>query len=72
MSIGAQVVLADVTIRDIAREALIWRHSKKSAERAARETISAVGEALEDEVIPRDSKVAKLVRARIAKLSSKG
>jgi serine/threonine-protein kinase HipA len=66
MAIGAQVMLADVTIGDVVREAGFWRHSKDRAEEAARTTVAAIVQALEEDVIPSDSAVAELVRNRAA------
>lgn len=64
MSIGAQVTLADVGLKDIVREARLWHHPADRAERAARETIAAVSAALDTEGIERRSGVRKLVAKR--------
>jgi len=64
MAIGGQVMLADVTIRDVVREAAIWHHPKDRADQVARETTEALIEALERNVVPPDSPVAGLVAAR--------
>jgi serine/threonine-protein kinase HipA len=70
MSIGAQVSLSDVTLKDIVREAKIWRHSEERAEATARRTIAAIQAALfDDEAIPRRSAVAKLVARRAKQLA---
>ena len=69
MSIGAQVVLADVTMSDIGREARAWRHPEDRARTAALATIAAVTEAIESEAIPPDSPVARFVRRRAAELT---
>jgi serine/threonine-protein kinase HipA len=64
MSIGGQVVLSDVSLGDIVREAVIWRHEKARAEEVAVETINTLLTAIRKGVIPPRSKVAKFVRAR--------
>ena len=69
MSIGAQVLLANVTMRDILREARAWRHPEDRAHQAALSTIAAVTEAIEGEAIPPDSAVAEFVRRRAAGLT---
>jgi serine/threonine-protein kinase HipA len=66
MAIGGQVMLADVTIGDVVREAAFWRHPRGRAERVARDTTKALVEALGQNVIPTDSPVAELVAARAA------
>jgi serine/threonine-protein kinase HipA len=64
MAIGGQVMLADVTMSDVVREAAVWPHPKDRAEQVARETAEALIQALEENVIPPDSPVAELVRNR--------
>ena len=66
MAIGAQVILSDVTIDDVVREAGFWRHSEDRAEQAARDIVAALVQALEEDTIPADSAVAALVRSRAA------
>lgn len=66
MAIGGQVMLSDVTISDVVREAAVWPHPKDRAERVARETAEALARALEEKVIPPDSPVAELVADRAA------
>jgi serine/threonine-protein kinase HipA len=68
MSIGAQVSLPDVTLKDIVREARIWRHSGDRAEAAARSTIANVCTALEQGPTRRRSDVAKFVTRRAKQL----
>lgn len=70
MSIGAQVLLADVTMRDILREARAWRHPEDRAHEAALSTVAAVTEGIEREAIPPDSAVARFVRRRAAELTA--
>lgn len=66
MAIGGQVMLADVTMGDVVREASVWPHPKDRAERVARETAEILVDALEQKAIPPDSQVAELVAARAA------
>lgn len=68
MSIGGQVALGDVTLQDIGREALLWRHPVERAEETALATIESIMAALKSDVIPAASPVAKLVRKRARKL----
>lgn len=68
MSIGAQVSLPDVTLKDIVREARFWRHPGDRAEEVARSTIDAVKDALAENTIESRSSVAKLVRQRTKQL----
>jgi serine/threonine-protein kinase HipA len=68
MAIGGQVMLSDVTIDDVVREAVVWPHPRDRAERVARETAEALTRALEEKVIPPDSPVAELVADRAAAL----
>jgi serine/threonine-protein kinase HipA len=70
MSIGGQVTLADVTMKDICREALLWRHPVERAEASAQATIERISDALADKAIPSNSAVAKQVRARAKALRS--
>lgn len=70
MAIGAQVVLSDVTLADVVREAKMWRHSKDRAEQAARNTVEQLVHALELNVIPPDSRVADMIRARVERFMS--
>lgn len=64
MSIGGQVTLADVTLKDIYREATLWRHPVERAEASALATIEAIASAIDEKAIPTSSAVAKFVRAR--------
>ena len=66
MAIGGQVMLSDVSIGDVVREAAVWSHPRHRAERVARETAEALLGALEENVIPPDSPVAELVADRAA------
>lgn len=66
MAIGGQVMLADVTVADVVREAAVWPHPKDRAELIARDTAEALVRALEENVIPPDSPVAELVTDRTA------
>ena len=68
MSIGGRVALGDVTLEDIGREALLWRHPVERAEEAALATIDSITAALKSNVISAASPVAKLVRKRARKL----
>lgn len=68
MSIGAQVSLPDVTLRDIVREARIWRHAGDRAEEAARRTIDTALAALDQGAIESGSRVAKFVAGRAKQL----
>lgn len=67
MAVGGQVVLADVTIEDIAREARAWSHPPDRAREVATATAASVGAAIEAETIPPDSDVAGYVRERAAR-----
>lgn len=71
MSVGGQMTLSDVTLKDVYRESLLWRHPLERAEAAAQATIDSVTAALDKEVIPASSPVAKFVRKRIRKLGGK-
>jgi serine/threonine-protein kinase HipA len=64
MSIGGQVAPADVTLKDICREAALWRHPVERAEASALATIEAIVSAIDEKALPTSSAVAKLVRAR--------
>ena len=68
MSIGGQVALADVTLKDIYREATLWRHPAERAEASALATIEAITSAIGEKAIPTNSAVARLVRSRAATL----
>lgn len=68
MAIAGQVVLADVGLEDIAREASRWPHPAERGRRVARETVEGVLEAIEAEAIDVDGRVGKMVRARAAEL----
>lgn len=68
MSIGGQVALADVTLKDIYREATLWRHPVERAEASALATIEAITSAIGEKAIPTNSAVARLVRSRAATL----
>jgi serine/threonine-protein kinase HipA len=68
MSIGGQVTLSDVTLEDVYRESLLWRHPVERAEATALATIDSITAALESDVIASNSQVAKFVRRRIEKL----
>lgn len=68
MSIGAQVSLPDVTLKDIVREARLWRHPGDRAEEVARGMIDAVKGALAENTIESKSAVAKFVRQRTKQL----
>jgi serine/threonine-protein kinase HipA len=69
MSIGGQVELSDVTLKDVVREAVIWRHEKERAEAVARSTVQTVLAAIGEEVIPTKSALAKYVRKRSRSLT---
>ena len=64
MSIGGQVALPDVTLDDVVREAVAWHHPAERARAVAVETVEKALRAIDDERIPPDSEVARLVRAR--------
>jgi serine/threonine-protein kinase HipA len=64
MSIGAQVSLPDVGFKDLLREARIWRHPEDRSREVVRSTISAVVEAVGNEVIRTRSPLAKQIRGR--------
>lgn len=68
MSIGGQVTLADVTMKDVYREALLWRHPEDRAEEVALRTVAAVSEALAAGAIAATSPVANLAHRRAAEL----
>jgi serine/threonine-protein kinase HipA len=67
MAIGGQVILGDVTIADVVREASVWPHPRERAEGVARKTAEALLRALEQEAIPADSPAAQLVADRAAR-----
>ena len=71
MSIGAQVSLPDVTMRDIAREARIWGHSEDRAGEVAAGVAAAMTAALDRGEIDAESQVAKFVAKRTRKLLDK-
>lgn len=64
MSIGGQVSLPDVTLDDIVREAAAWNHPADRARAVTVEAVEKVVWAIDDERIPPDSELAKLVRSR--------
>lgn len=64
MAIGGQVVLADVGIEDIVREAVRWSHPADRARRVATETLEGMAAAVDEGVVPADGQVGKLVAAR--------
>jgi len=64
MAIGGQVVLADVGIEDIVREAIRWSHPADRARRVATETLEGMAAAIEGGVVPTDSQVGELAAAR--------
>lgn len=64
MTIGGRVLLTATTIEDIAREAENWGYSASRAATVAGELVQQMLDAIDDQVIPRDSKVAELVRVR--------
>ncbi len=68
MAIGGQVSLPDVTIDDIAREGRAWSLAEDRARAVAIETIEIVSDAIDNEVIPTNSKLASFVRKRAAQL----
>ncbi len=68
MSIGGQVALGDVTLKDIRREALLWRHPGDRAEEVAQTTIDAVLAAIASSATAEHSPVAKFVRKRAGSL----
>jgi serine/threonine-protein kinase HipA len=64
MSIGAQVSLPAVGLKDLVREARIWRHPEERSVDVIRATIERVLEAVEGGVVPGDSQVAKHIGKR--------
>ncbi len=64
MMIGGRVLLTETTIADIAREARTWGHPAARAETVADELVQQMLDAIDQQVVPRDSTVAKLVRGR--------
>lgn len=68
MTIGAQVMLADVTLDDILREAKAWSLSGERARATAIETIETVIDAIDRESIPPSSELAAFVRKRAEQL----
>jgi serine/threonine-protein kinase HipA len=68
MSIGGQVSLPEVTVGDVLREAASWPLIEDRAHEAIAATVMALTDALEREVIPPRSNVAKFVRKRARKL----
>jgi serine/threonine-protein kinase HipA len=68
MTIGAQVMLSDVTIDDIVREARAWSLSEERARAAAIETSETVIDAIDRESIPPSSALAAFVRKRAEQL----
>jgi serine/threonine-protein kinase HipA len=68
MAIGGQVVLADVGIEDIVREAIRWSHPADRARRVATETLEEMAAKIEEGVVPADGQVGKLVAARTRSL----
>jgi serine/threonine-protein kinase HipA len=70
MSIGGQVLLSDVTLDDIVREARLWRHPEDRARGVALSTIETVTEALERAEIPQNSALARFVRRRAGELAN--
>jgi serine/threonine-protein kinase HipA len=68
MSIGAQVSLPDVTLKDIVREGRAWGHREDRVEAVAIATIEAATAALEHGEIDPASDLAKLVAKRAKQL----
>jgi serine/threonine-protein kinase HipA len=68
MAVGGQPMLEDIGIADIAREATRWGHGSERVRLLAEETIAVALTAIEDDVIPGDSRTAKLIRRRAKKL----
>lgn len=64
MTIGGRLMLTATTIADVAREAGCWGHPAGRAADVAAELVQQTLDALDDRVIPRNSPVAELVRAR--------
>ncbi|MGC1164880.1 MAG: HipA domain-containing protein [Solirubrobacterales bacterium] len=64
MAIGGQVVLGDVGIEDIVREAIRWPHPADRARRVATETLEGMAAATDGGVVPADGQVGGLVAAR--------
>jgi serine/threonine-protein kinase HipA len=64
MSIGAQVSLPDVGLGELLREARIWRHPEGRSQEVVHSTLVKLTEALEDEVVPSKSPLAKHVQRR--------
>jgi serine/threonine-protein kinase HipA len=70
MAIGGQPILDDVGIEDIAREARLWPHPPERTREVARSTVEALLEAVEENVIPGQSDVARWVQERGRRLLS--
>jgi serine/threonine-protein kinase HipA len=68
MTIGGQSSLPRVTLDDIVREAVSWRHSGRRAREAATKTVGVVVAAVENGAIDVEGDVGRLVRARAAEL----
>jgi serine/threonine-protein kinase HipA len=68
MSIGGQVLLADVTAADIVREARRWSHPEERTRKAITATLQTMLDAIDAGAIPPDSDVAAYVKGRAAEL----
>lgn len=64
MSIGGRVMLAEVTVDDIVREARTWSHPEGRSREAVAATARALLDAIAGRAIPPDSDVAAFVRRR--------
>jgi serine/threonine-protein kinase HipA len=70
MMIGGRVMLTATTIADIVREAHTWGHPAARAATVADELVQQMLEAIDQQVVPRDSPVAELVRSRAERMLS--
>lgn len=68
MSVGAQVSLPDVTLKDIIREGRAWRHPEDRVAAVATDTVEAMTAALEQGEIDTRSNLAKFVAQRARQL----
>ncbi len=68
MSIDGRTALADVTVDDIAAEAVAWHHERSRATAVARRVAGQLLEAVDRRVVDPGSPVSQLVRERATRL----
>ena len=70
MMIGGRVLLSATTIDDIAREAQTWGHPAARATAVAGRLVTEMINAIDRQLVPRDSPVAELVTGRATHMLS--